>query len=160
MKRQHLVSLALGWMLAAGGCTAVNVAALPSDRSGQTIFLSAGDIPEPYESLGIVQVQRSGLLLLGFFDPVGTDIDTGLREVLLPEIQRLGGSGAIHVRFHQTQYVPLTRALFAFPFFFIPLPSAVTVQAEVVKLTAPRGPAPVGDPLESGDRGGAVDSPL
>lgn len=42
----------------------------------------------------------------------------------------MGGDGAIHVRFHQTQYLPLTRVLL----FWFPLPTHVTVTGEVVKL--------------------------
>ena len=115
------------------GCTVVNTATVPSDRSGQDIFVAAGDIPEPYESLGMVQATRSGVLLFGFADVVGTDIQAGFEEVLIPQIREMGGDGAINVRFRQTQYLPLQKVLGAI-FFFAPLPSSVTVTAEVVKL--------------------------
>lgn len=132
-------------LLAAGaGCTVINTATVPSDRSGGEIFVSAGDIPEPYESLGMIQVTRSGVLLFGFVDVIGTDLQAGFEKVLIPEIKRLGGDGAINARFHMTQYTPITKALFAFPFFFIPLPSEVTISAEVVKLV--RGAAPTPPP--------------
>ena len=49
MKRSFIAALVLG--LVGSGCSAINVATLPSDRSGETIFLSAGDIPEAYETL-------------------------------------------------------------------------------------------------------------
>jgi hypothetical protein len=124
--------LALG-LVALTGCTVINTASVPSDRSGQDTFLTAGDIPEPYESLGMVQATRSGVLLFGYVDVVGTDIDAGLREVLIPQVRAMGGDGAINVRFRQTQYLPVTKALSAI-FFIFPLPSSVTVMAEVVKL--------------------------
>lgn len=117
----------------ASGCTVVNTAHLPSDRSGKEIFLTSGDITEPYSTLGIVQGTRSGVRLFGFFDPVGTDINVGLRDVLIPEIQKMGGDGAINVRYHMTQYTPWAQAL-GLVFFFIPLPSSVVVTGEVVKL--------------------------
>jgi hypothetical protein len=123
-----------------GGCTVVNTARLASDRSGQDVFVTAGDIPEPHDSLGLVQATRGGVLLFGFVDPVGTDIQAGLEQSLVPQIRQMGGDGAVRVRFHQTQYTPLTRVLFAFPFFFIPLPSQVTVTAEVVRLRRPAAP--------------------
>lgn len=115
------------------GCTVINTAAVPSDRGGQDIFVSAGDIPEPYESLGMVQATRSGVMLFGFIDVMGTDIQAGLADVLIPQVREMGGDGAINVRFRQTQYLPVQQVLGAI-FFFAPLPTSVTVTAEVVKL--------------------------
>jgi hypothetical protein len=135
-------------LVALTGCTVINTAAVPSDRSGKDIFVSAGDIPEPYESLGIVQATRSGVLLFGFVDVVGTDIQAGLQEVLIPQVREMGGDGAINVRFRQSQYLPVQQVLGAI-FFFVPLPSSVTVTAEVVKLrrgSAVRPPPPEGAP--------------
>ena len=130
-------------LVALTGCTVINTASVPSDRSGQDIFVSAGDIPEPYESLGMVQATRSGVLLFGFVDVVGTDIEAGLKDVLIPQVREMGGDGAINVRFRQTQYLPVQQVLGAI-FFFAPLPTSVTVTAEVVKLrrgSAVRPPA-------------------
>jgi len=117
-------------LLALTGCTVVNTASVPD---GQDIFVTAGDIPEPHESLGLVQVTRSGVLLFGFADVVGTDLEAGFHQALIPQVRSMGGDGAINVRFHQTQYMPVTKALGVL-FFFIPLPSSVTLSAEVVKL--------------------------
>jgi len=117
----------------APACTAVNTASVPSDRGGREIFLSAGDIPEAYNSLGLVQATRVGVRLFGFLDPMGTDIQAGLRDVLIPKVREMGGDGAINVRFRQTQYVPATQIIFAV-LFFIPLPTSVEVTGEVVKL--------------------------
>jgi hypothetical protein len=135
-------------LVALTGCTVINTASVPSDRSGQDIFVSAGDIPEPYESLGIVQATRSGVLLFGFVDVVGTDIEAGLKDVLIPQVREMGGDGAINVRFRQSQYLPVQQVLGAI-FFFVPLPSSVTVTAEVVKLrrgSAVRPPPPEAAP--------------
>ncbi|HLL06280.1 MAG TPA: hypothetical protein VK539_37255 [Myxococcaceae bacterium] len=123
-------------LMALTGCTVINTAALPSERGGQEVFITAGDIPEPYESLGVVQATRSGVLLFGFVDVVGTDIEAGLRDVLMPQVREMGGDGAINVRFRQTQYLPVSQVLGAI-FFIFPLPSSVTVTAEVVKLKRP-----------------------
>jgi len=120
-------------LVALTGCTVINTASVPSDRSGQDIFVAAGDIPEPYESLGIVQATRSGVLLFGFVDVMGTDIEAGLKDVLIPQVREMGGDGAINVRFRQSQYLPVQQVLGAI-FFFAPLPTSVTVTAEVVKL--------------------------
>lgn len=131
MSRLSLL-LALPLLLLAG-CTVVNTATLPSERDGRAIFVSAGDIPEAYESLGIVQVTRAGVLLFGFVDVVGTDLQAGFEEVLVPTIREMGGDGAINARFRQTQYLPVTKVLGAL-FFIFPLPTSVTITAEVVKL--------------------------
>jgi hypothetical protein len=123
-------------LMALTGCTVINTASLASERGGQDVFITAGDIPEPYESLGVVQATRSGVLLFGFVDVVGTDIEAGLRDVLMPQVKEMGGDGAINVRFRQTQYLPVSQVLGAI-FFIFPLPSSVTVTAEVVKLKRP-----------------------
>jgi hypothetical protein len=91
-----------------------------------------------------VQATRSGVLLFGFVDVVGTDIEAGLKDVLIPQVREMGGDGAINVRFRQTQYLPAQQVMGAI-FFFVPLPTSVTVTAEVVKLrrgSAVRPPAP------------------
>ena len=118
---------------AASGCTVVNTAQIPSDRSGRDIFLTSGDIPEAYTTLGVVQATKGSVRLLGFFDPAQTDIQSGLRDVLIPEIRKMGGDGAINVRFHQTQYTPWAQAAGVLLFFF-PFPTQVVVSGEVVKL--------------------------
>lgn len=120
-------------LVALTGCTVINTASVPSDRGGQDIFVTAGDIPEPYETLGVVQATRSGVMLFGFVDVVGTDLEAGFRDVLIPQVREMGGDGAINVRFRQTQYLPVQQVLGAI-FFIFPLPSSVTVTAEVVKL--------------------------
>jgi len=135
-----LIALAL---VALTGCTVINTASVPSDRSGRDVFVTAGDIPEPYETLGMVQATRSGVLLFGFVDVIGTDLNAGFKEVLIPQVREMGGDGAINVRFRQTQYLPVTK-VFGAIFFFIPLPSSVTVTAEVVKLQR-RADRPAGD---------------
>jgi hypothetical protein len=141
-----LLALAL---VALTGCTVVNTTSVPSDRSGKDVFVTAGDIPEPYESLGMVQATRSGVLLFGFVDVVGTDLDAGFKDVLIPQVREMGGDGAINVRFRQTQYLPVTK-VFGAIFFFIPLPSSVTVTAEVVKLQRRAdGPAATPAPVVS-----------
>ncbi len=120
-------------LVALTGCTVINTAAVSSDRNGKDIFVTAGDIPERYETLGLVQATRSGVLLFGFVDVIGTDLDAGFKDVLIPQVRQMGGDGAINVRFRQTQYLPVTKVVGAI-LFFIPLPSSVTVTAEVVKL--------------------------
>ena len=123
-------------LVALAGCTSVNVARLPSIRNTREVFVTTGDVKGPYQSLGVVQTTRRGVLLFGFADPAGTDLEAGLSESFIPEVRRLGGDGVMNLRFHQTQYPLPTRILFAV-LFFIPLPSEVTLSGEVVKLGTP-----------------------
>lgn len=119
-------------------CTIVNTAVLPKDPRGHTPFVTTGDIQGPYQSLGLLQITRKGHLLFGFVDLVGTDIQTGFTETLMPELRRLNGDGIINVRFHQTQVLPVTQVIQAVVFFIPFLWTQVTITGEVVKL-APGG---------------------
>lgn len=122
------------------GCTTIDTATVPSDRSGRGLFITQEDLSEPYESLGPIQATRRGVLLFGFVDPAGTDLQAGLEE-LVTEVRKLGGDGVINLRYQQTQYPIVTRVLGAL-FFFVPLPAEVNVTGEVVRLR--RGPEHTG----------------
>ena len=133
--------LLLGAALVLGACTTVDMARAPSARGGRDVFVSTADVAGPYKSLGVVQATRRGVLLFGFADPAGTDLQANLDEQLLPQVRSMGGDGVINVRFQQTQYTLPTRILFAI-LFFIPLPNEATISGEVVKLES--GAAPPG----------------
>jgi len=121
-------------------CTNVNTARLPVARDARDVFVTSGDLHQPYESVGPVQATRKGALAFGFFDPAGTSLDEGLADLVL-EARAMGAEGIINVHYEQTQYLPFTRVLFAI-LFFIPLPSEVTLTGEAVKLK--RGAIPPG----------------
>ena len=126
-------------LVLAAGCTTVNRASLPSgDGSGGDIFVTTGDIKEPYRSLGLIQATRRAAVVFGFWDPGGTDLEDAMRD-LVPEARAMGGDGVINVRFEQTQYTPLARVCGVI-FFFVPLPAEVNITGEVVQLrNAPPG---------------------
>jgi hypothetical protein len=130
MKRQVMAAVLAA---ALAGCTVVNSVSVPARGASAEPFVTAGDITEPHEVLGLVQVTRSGVLLFGNFDVVGTDLETGFRQALLPAIKEAGGDGAVRVRYQMTQYTPVARVLGAI-FFIFPLPSSVTLTGQVVKL--------------------------
>jgi hypothetical protein len=133
LRRIQGLGLTVGLLVALGGCTTVDVARAPSSRGGHDVFISTADHPGPYQSLGVVQATRRGVLLFGFADPAGTDLQANLEEQLLPQVRAMGGDGVINLRFAQTQYLLPTRILFAI-LFFIPLPSESIFTGEVVKL--------------------------
>jgi len=130
MKRQVMAAVLAA---ALAGCTVVNSVSVPARGASAEPFVTAGDITEPHEVLGLVQVTRSGVLLFGNFDVVGTDLESGFRQALLPAIKEAGGDGAVRVRYQMTQYTPVARVLGAI-FFIFPLPSSVTLTGQVVKL--------------------------
>ncbi len=121
------------WIALAAGCTAANTARLPQGTAGRgDIFVTTGDVKEPYTSLGVIQVTRKAVVLFGWIDPGGTDLDDALND-LIPEARNMGGDGIINLRFEQTQYLPLAR-ICGLIFFFVPLPTDVTLTGEVVRL--------------------------
>lgn len=115
------------------GCTSVNTASLPQGRND--IYVTTGDVKEPYTSLGIVQATRKGAIAFGFWDPAGTDVQSGVND-LVAEARAMNADAVINVRFEQTQYNPAARIL-GLIFFIVPLPSEVTVRGEVIRLGAP-----------------------
>lgn len=128
MRRSYVLLLAL-----LSACTTVDTVRVTGDPSGRGLpFILSGDLPQPYESRGLVQVTRRGVLLFGFADPAGTSLEAAVRE-LYPQISRMGGDGIINVQWSQTQY-PLPSRILAALFFFIPLPAEVTLTGEVVSL--------------------------
>lgn len=129
------------WVFAAGllglaGCTSVNTASLPQGRND--LYVTTGDVKEPYTSLGIVQATRKGAIAFGFWDVAGTDVQAGIND-LVTEARAMNGDAVINLRFEQTQYNTAARVL-GLLFFFAPLPSEVTVRGEVIRLQAAPGP--------------------
>ncbi|HLL52846.1 MAG TPA: hypothetical protein VK447_04815 [Myxococcaceae bacterium] len=140
MTRRFAPLLAVGLI---AGCTAVNTATLPSGGGGRELFVLTGDLKQPYESVGLLQVTRKGAIIFGFGDPAGTDLNAALQDVY-PQVRQMGGDGIINIRFHQTQYSVPTRVLFAV-LFFVPLPADVTITGEVVRLRRNAPPRPPGE---------------
>ncbi len=136
-EKQRCFAWAAGALLlvASSGCTIVNSVTLPSQPGTGDVFVTAGDIAQPHDVLGLVQVKRSGVLLFGLIDVVGTDLEAGFRDVLVPEVKKMGGDGVVRVRFQMTQYTGWAKAMGVL-FFFVPLPSSVTITGQVVKLRA------------------------
>lgn len=119
-------------LFALSACTVVDTVVLPSEP-GKAFFVTAGDIQEPHDNLGLVQITKAGVLLFGNIDVVGTDLEAGFNDVLIPKVKEMGGDGVVRVRYHMTQYTPWARIIGAI-FFFAPLPSTVTITGQVVKL--------------------------
>jgi hypothetical protein len=113
-------------------CTSVDYAPVPA-RTGPTgIFFTAESLHVPYQSMGVIQLTRKGVLVFGFVDPVGTDLEAAMKE-LEPQIRAAGADGLANLRVQLTPFTTADRILGAI-IFFVPRPSEVTISGELVKL--------------------------
>lgn len=117
--------------LAATGCSAVSYAPVRRAGGPGELLISQQSLDEPYESRGVVQLTRKGVVLFGFAEIPSTDLEAALEEVA-PEIRKRGGDALVNVRVQHTQYTTGERILGAL-FFLFPFPAEVTINGEVVK---------------------------
>lgn len=129
-KKQLVLSFLLVTLM---GCSVKNAYMYPQAIQNKYV-ITTGDIDEPYESLGYIQITKTGATLFGYVDVLDANLQGIFEDALLDEIEGAGADGIINLHFHETQYTPLTRALFAFPLFFVPLPNIVEISGELVKL--------------------------
>ncbi|MBL8921759.1 MAG: hypothetical protein JNJ54_23075 [Myxococcaceae bacterium] len=141
-------------LLGLTGCTAVNYAPVPSQRAQGQIFVNAEGLSEPYESVGIVQVTRRGVLLFGWADPAGTDLQAAVNEVE-GQVRRARADGIINARVQQTNYTTAQRIL-GLIFFFAPLPAEVTITGELVRLKSAQPGVPPALPVAPPTTGGPL----
>ena len=59
-KRMARLAVAIVCMMAVGACTVVNTAVI---QPGRAPLITSGDVSRPYQSLGLVQATRKGVLL-------------------------------------------------------------------------------------------------
>ena len=128
MKHMILAGLCLSLLSA---CSVQNMYAYPEDVQNKYV-ITTGDTDRSYESLGYIQITKTGATLFGFWDVNDADLEGMFSEALLTEIDKAGADGVINLHFHETQYTDTTRSIFAV-LFVIPLPRSVTVTAELVK---------------------------
>lgn len=146
-----VVIAALLWA-ALPACTAIDVATLPGGARPGEILITQETLQEPYDSVGLLQITRKGVHLVGFADPAGTDLAAVIEQVA-PEIRYSGADVLMNARVEMTQYT-LPAKLLGLLFFFIPQPAEVTISGELVRRrsTIPGaqpvpGPQPTGGPL-------------
>ncbi len=122
----------LGLLLTSlAGCTVKNTYMYPQHVRDKYLITS-GDIDQPYESLGLIQVTKVGATLFGFIDVLDANLQGMFGEALLIELEKAGADGIINLHFHETQHTTATRIAFLFlP--FIPLPNSVEVTGELIK---------------------------
>jgi uncharacterized protein YbjQ (UPF0145 family) len=117
------------------GCTAVNTAYLPQGGRNE-IFVTTGDVKEPYTSLGIIQATRKGARVIGVIDVGSTDLQAGIND-LVSEARAMGGDAVINLKYEQSQITPGCSILGAI-LFFLPVPTQVNVRGEVIRFGGAR----------------------
>ncbi|MBU1627578.1 hypothetical protein KKB18_09440 [bacterium] len=94
MKKYCAYSLVLILGLSLMACTAGHTTILPPTSE---IFITTGDINEPYTPLGLVSGQSRGFQL--FIVPIGPSIDEA-RDMMLEQARALDANAVINVNFY------------------------------------------------------------
>jgi len=136
--RKRLIAAALALGLLAG-CTAGNIYLYPPEITSNYL-ITMGESSRPYLSKGFVQITAKGANLAGFFPVVDADLQKMFGELLIPEIDKAGADGIIHLDFKETQHPAGVKTFFAV-FFFVPLPTSVQITGELVEFTDASAPA-------------------
>jgi hypothetical protein len=120
-------------LLALSGCAASTFTRWPAPFLDRPFVTAAGLPPgTPYDSLGLVQVTRRGVLLFGFADPAGTELQSALED-LEYEANQAGADGVVNVRVVKQPWT-LAERLAGLVLFFAPFPSEVIMTGELVRL--------------------------
>jgi hypothetical protein len=84
-------------------CTAVVQGSALANRPGPNppgqIFLTTGNSPWPYRTLGFIQVTGFGNQVAGVVDIGDAQIDSTIRGALANAAVQMGGHGVIHIEF-------------------------------------------------------------
>ncbi|MEN9799781.1 MAG: hypothetical protein RL653_3478 [Pseudomonadota bacterium] len=120
-------------MLLLSGCTASTFTRLPAPEASRP-FITAEGLPAgtAYDSVGIVQVTRRGVLVFGFADPAGTELDAALADLEM-EARKAGADGVVNARVVKQPWT-LAERIAGAVLFFAPFPSEVTMTGELVRL--------------------------
>jgi hypothetical protein len=132
----HRLAVLFGAILLVAGCTVRNAYVFPPHVQ-KRYRITGGDVQRSYRSLGQIQITRKGANLFGFVSVVDADLEKMFGEILIREMQARGADGIINMRFHETQHTVATKLLFAFPLFFVPLPTKVELTGELIRFTPP-----------------------
>lgn len=131
----RVMFLFLSMLLSLTACSVANTVQVKGTIAPGEKFITTGGISLPYDSLGMVQVSKQGMVCVGGFLPiVKATLKEGFNEVLVAEMEQRGADGIINVNFQELQMPLGARIPFIFPFFFVPLPEAVMITGELVKL--------------------------
>lgn len=86
---------------AGSGCNAVTHGSRLSNRpmDSDGIYLTTGDAPKRFRTVGFVQVRGYGVQVAGYADVGEAQLDGTIKGAMVKEALRLGGNGVIHIEF-------------------------------------------------------------
>jgi hypothetical protein len=101
MTRLALLLLALA---TGSGCAVIvqgsPLSSRPAQKSG--LYLSTGDHPGDYHTLGFIQVMGYGVEVAGALDVGDAVLDGAIQGALADAARKMGGDGVIHIEFLDT----------------------------------------------------------
>ena len=105
MRSMHTTPFKLALLSAAlvlvGGCNAIvrggPLSSVPHDNHG--VFLTTGDSPAKYKTLGFVQIRGYGVAVAGLAEVGDAQLNGTIRGTLAVEATKMGGTGVIHIEF-------------------------------------------------------------
>ncbi len=71
----------------------------PSELDRRNIFLTTGNSPRPYRTVGFAQVTGYGVTVAGMADVGESGLDSTIRGTMSQVAARMGGDGVIHIEF-------------------------------------------------------------
>jgi hypothetical protein len=71
----------------------------PEPEAGRALYLSTGNAPRPYRTLGFAQVTGYGVTVAGFSDVGEAGLDGTIRGTLSQVAAQMGGDGVINIEF-------------------------------------------------------------
>ena len=71
----------------------------PPRQDGRGVFMTTGNAPRPYRTLGFAQVTGYGVTVAGMSDVGEAGLDGTIRGTLVPGGPNMGGDGVIHIDF-------------------------------------------------------------
>lgn len=89
-------------LVLATGCGATVRGSPLSSRppeAGRGIYLSTGNAPRPYRTIGFAQVTGYGATVAGFSDVGEAGLDSTIRGTLSQVASQMGGDGVINIEF-------------------------------------------------------------
>ncbi len=97
----NLMLLSAALLLIGGGCNAIvrggPLSSVPHDNHG--VFLTTGDPPAKYKTLGFVQIRGYGVAIAGLTEVGDAQLNGTIRGTLATEATKMGGTGVIHIEF-------------------------------------------------------------
>ncbi len=93
--------VAVGWLASGCGATVRGspLSSRPTQEDNRGVFLTTGNAPRPYRTVGFAQVTGYGVTVAGYSDVGEVGLDGVIRYTLSQVAEGMGGDGVIHIEF-------------------------------------------------------------